>query len=147
MKMGGFILPGQFWDLDHTDDGRGYLGPSHRECNRARRVVRSGLRGGGDVKSCVEAAETFISAHPEAESTPEAAALFAAARLIDDPGNSATSKSLLMGRFLETLAVLRRMTPEKAEVSPLDEIKQRREAKLRGTDATDRVGSAGKSSS
>src|SRR5262245_43105587 len=23
------IEPGQAWDLDHADDGRGYLGPSH----------------------------------------------------------------------------------------------------------------------
>jgi hypothetical protein len=99
------------------------------------------------MKSCVEAAESFISAHPDVEDTPEAAALFASAREIDSPSNSATSKSLLVGRFLETLDVLRRMAPEKAEVSPLDEIKQRREAKLRGSNAEDRVGSSGRSSS
>lgn len=31
------ILPGQAWDLDHRDDRNGYIGPSHRKCNRAAR--------------------------------------------------------------------------------------------------------------
>jgi hypothetical protein len=29
------IRPGGAWDLDHRDDGPGYLGPSHARCNRA----------------------------------------------------------------------------------------------------------------
>lgn len=33
-RCGRVILPGQPWDLDHSDDGNGYLGPSHRACNR-----------------------------------------------------------------------------------------------------------------
>jgi hypothetical protein len=29
------ILVDDVWDLDHTDDGAAYLGPSHRRCNRS----------------------------------------------------------------------------------------------------------------
>lgn len=34
-KVGGLIKRGQIWNLDHRDDGRGYLGPSHADCNQA----------------------------------------------------------------------------------------------------------------
>jgi hypothetical protein len=35
------IIPGTHFDLDHTDDRTGYLGPSHRRCNRSH----AGRRG------------------------------------------------------------------------------------------------------
>jgi hypothetical protein len=34
-RCGGWIVPGEPWDLDHTPDRTAYLGPSHRYCNRA----------------------------------------------------------------------------------------------------------------
>ena len=29
------ITPQDKWELDHRDDGKGWLGPSHRSCNRS----------------------------------------------------------------------------------------------------------------
>ena len=34
-RCGRPISPGQLWDLDHSEDRSGYLGPSHADCNRA----------------------------------------------------------------------------------------------------------------
>jgi hypothetical protein len=34
-RCGKPIPPGTEWDLDHEDNGKGYLGPSHAACNRA----------------------------------------------------------------------------------------------------------------
>lgn len=99
------------------------------------------------VKSCVEAVEAFLGAHPEVAATPEAAAAWASGREIDDPGNSATSKSMMVGRFLDALEVLRVMANDDVEVSPLDEIKRRRDAKLGRPDAKNRGRSTGEAAS
>jgi hypothetical protein len=32
-RCGEVIGPGEEWQLDHRDDGKGWLGPSHRRCN------------------------------------------------------------------------------------------------------------------
>jgi hypothetical protein len=33
VRCGELIKPGTPWQLDHRDDGRGWLGPSHASCN------------------------------------------------------------------------------------------------------------------
>jgi hypothetical protein len=35
VRCGEPIVSGQLWQLDHTDDRTGYLGPSHQSCNIA----------------------------------------------------------------------------------------------------------------
>jgi len=38
-RCGQLIRPGEPWDLDHADDRKGYIGPSHAACNRAAEGV------------------------------------------------------------------------------------------------------------
>jgi DNA-directed RNA polymerase subunit RPC12/RpoP len=46
-RCGGLLRPGQFIDLDHSDDGSGYLGYAHRGCNRsAGASLGNRMRGG-----------------------------------------------------------------------------------------------------
>jgi hypothetical protein len=43
-RCGSAIAPGEPFDLDHNSDRSGYLGPSHRRCNRVE-----GARRGAEV--------------------------------------------------------------------------------------------------
>jgi hypothetical protein len=40
-RCGGWIPPGTPFDLDHSDDRNGYLGASHRYCNRSSGARRA----------------------------------------------------------------------------------------------------------
>jgi hypothetical protein len=68
-----------------------------------------------------------------AESSLAATALALAAEL-DDPNNSATSKSMCAGRLLDAMSLLRELTPEGEEQDGLDDLSARR-AKRRGSAA------------
>jgi hypothetical protein len=49
-RCGEAIEPGSEWALDHRDDGRGYLGPSHASCNaRAGAHKLLGIHGKGSA--------------------------------------------------------------------------------------------------
>ena len=97
--------------------------------------------------TCVSAIRALLKEHPELARTPEAAAALAAGTAIDAPKNSATSKSMMIGRFLESLELLRAMSSSSVESTPLDEIRSRRDRKLGRAGATDRVDAAGEVSS
>ena len=62
--------------------------------------------------------------------SPEAATALALARELDDPENSATSKSMCAKQLLECLEALRARAPEAKEDDPLDQLAARRAARL-----------------
>lgn len=78
-----------------------------------------------------EAVLSYLERLPgDVSGAPEAALALALAELVDDQGSSATSKSMNAGRMLDALERVRALAPEKAEVSPLDEIRARRDKRL-----------------
>ena len=57
------------------------------------------------------------------------------ARQMDDPGNSATSKSMCAKALMETLERLYSMAPPKMEQDGVDDLSDRRAARLEGRSA------------
>jgi hypothetical protein len=45
-RCGEPIIPGSKWDLDHTEDRGGYLGPAHRRCNRRAGAIKGNMARG-----------------------------------------------------------------------------------------------------
>ena len=73
--LGGFILPGQAWDLGYID-AESHGGPEHQECNRAgaarlgrqRRSHRMspscGIRGGGELARSISVSRESCEGSP-----------------------------------------------------------------------------------
>ena len=82
--------------------------------------------------SVVEAVERDLKGlGPKAADTSLAATALALARELDEPGNSATSKSMCAKSMVEVLRELRALMPAKQEADQLDDLTARREARRR----------------
>lgn len=80
--------------------------------------------------------ERLAVKHPELASSPLAMSVLAMAREIDDPGNSATSKSMCQARLVESLDRLRELIPTEEEGDALDELSARRATRIAGRSGT-----------
>jgi hypothetical protein len=55
-RCGRLIVPGSRWDLDHTEDRSGYLGPAHHSCNRRAGAIK-GNQARGAAPMVMDAVE------------------------------------------------------------------------------------------
>jgi hypothetical protein len=83
--------------------------------------------------SVVDAVEQYLDGLGALSDSPLAATALVLAEELDDPDNSATSKSMCARALTETLDKLRALEPdEKPKVSKLDELRQRRDQRSAG---------------
>ena len=70
---------------------------------------------------------------PDAKGSTLAATALALARELDQPGNSATSKSMCAKSMVEVMREVRALAPAKREADRLDELNARRQARRQST--------------
>jgi hypothetical protein len=82
--------------------------------------------------------EAMRPTHPEVADSALASAAMVLATLMDDPKNSATSRSMCAAQFMSAHQRLRELAPTAPKVDAIDEINAKREqrrAAARGADA------------
>lgn len=78
-----------------------------------------------------ESVEAFLDRYPSLREEPEAAAVLRAAAECDNPKVYGTALSNVMNTWLRAMDQLRALVPEeKAEMTPLDEIRAQRDKRL-----------------
>jgi hypothetical protein len=87
-----------------------------------------------DFESVESSVREEISTIPQPAPSLAAAAV-ALAREMDDPDNSATSKSMCGKALLETMKRLRELSPPAKKETPLDELSRQRAARRGGAAA------------
>jgi hypothetical protein len=93
-------------------------------------------RGRMTVVAAVERElQEFDRRLPGIGESARAAGALAVAQELDDPGNSATSKSMCLRSLNETLDTLEARLPEETKRGKLDELRARRERTARGATA------------
>jgi hypothetical protein len=89
------------------------------------------LRGSGDVSI-----ESAVEKSVKGTDPVLAAQALELARLLDDPGNSATSKSMANKELRETMAEIRALSPPKEAPDGVTDINERRAMRLAGIAAS-----------
>lgn len=108
------------------------VGGEENELDSAGEGKTSSAAVGGVVVAVRRDLAMFAKADNALASSGLAALALALASMIDDLGNSATSRSMCAGQLRDTLDRLRELMPAESETSELDELRARRERRLAG---------------
>ena len=118
-----------------TKTGATTKAPSTASATGAPRTKRKspGPAAAGEVAAAVAADLAQMPA--DLAKSALAMGCLAMARLIDNPGHSATSQTMAFGRLQEAMDRLRELMPVDQEADQLDDLARRREARRAGSAA------------